>query len=88
MTSLVDTIEAAFRRTVETSGEVVPCTPVVEAIERYCKLSDDYHGSLEGIVDDAYLATRRVWANDWRWQTGEVAERICDGLLAWTRGGG
>lgn len=83
MTSLIDSIEAAFRFTVQDSGDVIVTTPVVAAIEQYCKTADDYRGSLERIVDDAYAQARRVWGSEWRWQSGDVAERICDGLRDW-----
>lgn len=81
MTALIDTIEDAFREAASTrSGEVVQCGPVVEAIERYCKVADDERGALEGIVDDAYLAASRVYGNDWHAYSGHVAELVCDGL--------
>lgn len=81
MTSLIETIEAAFAEAaLDRDGDVVQCGPVVEAIEVYCKVSDDRHGTLEGIVDDAYLAARRRFANDWPAYAGFVAEEVCAGL--------
>jgi hypothetical protein len=81
MPCLIDTIEDAFREAaLDRDGDVVQTTPVVEAIERYAKTSDDMRGSIEGVVDDAYLAARRLYANDWHAYTGHVAELICDGL--------
>lgn len=85
MTCLVDTIEDAFREAVATTEGEVTCTRVVEAIEQYCKAGDDERGSLEGIVNQAYIDAQRVWGIAWRVQSGEVAERICDGLRAWLR---
>lgn len=81
MTSLIDSIEDAFREAaLDRDGDVVQCGPVVEAIEVYCKTSDDMRGSIEGVVDDAYLAARRLYANDWHAYSGHVAELVCDGL--------
>lgn len=81
MTSLIDVIEDAVREAaLERDGLVVQCTPVVEAIEQYAKLSDD-DGELEGVVDDAYLAAQRIYGgNEWFAYTGHVAELVCDGL--------
>lgn len=85
MTSLIDTIEAAFIRMVETSdsGDSATCTEVVEAIEQYCKVDDDPRGSLEAIVLRAYLEAERVWGQDWRERSDDVAARVCEGLRSW-----
>jgi hypothetical protein len=86
MTCLIDAIEDAFQDAAQRSeGEVVECAPVVQIIERYCKLDRDDDGTLEGIVDTAYIDARHAYGNEWRWQSGHVAELVCDGLrrYAW-----
>jgi len=62
MTSLIDTIEDAFRDAVLDADEAsaVTTTRVVEAIELYVK-TEDLRGDLERIVDDAYAASQE-WA--------------------------
>lgn len=81
MTSLIDTIEDAVREAaLDRSGDVVQCAPVVEAIEVYVKTSEDTHGTLESIVDCAYLDARHIYGNDWYAYHGHIAELVCDGL--------
>lgn len=82
MTPLVDTIRLAFEqaRDDDPHAEVIPTTAVVEAIELYVK-AEDSKGILEGIVDEAFAATRRAWGSeDWRWQSHEITERIIAGI--------
>jgi hypothetical protein len=89
MTSLIDTIEDAFRDAVtDAEGGLVVTTRVVEAIEMYTKASD-VRGDIERIVDGAYFDAAATWGEpDWRHQTGEVAERVVDGLRDWVTGPG
>lgn len=84
MTALIDTIEQAFvhhRDRVIAMGEgAILCTPVVEAIEVHCKITDDQLGTLERVVAEAYIAEQRRWGNDWPWESADVAELIFVGL--------
>lgn len=83
MTPLVDTIERAF---VEHRDGILAfdqgalqAAPVAEAIELYFKVYDA-RGLIEGVVSSAYMEAESVWGSDWIWQSGDVAERICDHL--------
>jgi hypothetical protein len=79
MTALIDTIEDAVQAaSLDRADGVVPCAPVVEAIETYCKIDDD--GIIETITARAYLDAERIYGSDWHAYSGHVAELVCDGL--------
>jgi hypothetical protein len=84
LTPLIDTIEQAFiaeREQSEFAGGAVRCELVVEAIELCAKVTDS-RGWIEGAVSAAYMEAASVWGEEWVWQSGDVAERVCDHLRA------
>jgi hypothetical protein len=85
LTPLIDLIEQAFideREQSELAGGAVRCTLVVEAIELCAKVDDSRQGLIEGAVSAAYMEAASVWGQEWVWQSGDVAERVCDHLRA------